>query len=149
MNNNENIELNYWGEGFQNIYTKPDPNKRTIKQKLAIVISFISVLAILPTTIFAITNFNPVNDQKLTARVTNFEPTQAVSEIPTPTTTPRVKDVVVKGIESNKVKVINNDSYWKISKRTCGTGKYYLSIKEKNDNKALYKDDFVIVDCSL
>ncbi len=148
MNNNENIELNYWGEGFQNIYTKPDPNKRTVKRKLAIVISFMSVLVILPTIIFTISNFTP-NNQKLASAVNIFVPTIAPTQAPTPTLTPRVKDVVVKGIESNRVKVINNDSYWKISKRTCGTGKYYLSIKEKNENKALYKGDLVTVDCSL
>ncbi|MBI4097614.1 MAG: hypothetical protein HY426_01090 [Candidatus Levybacteria bacterium] len=45
--------------------------------------------------------------------------------------------------------VINNDSYWKISKRHCGSGKYYLSIREQNDAKPLYKGDFVSVNCSL
>ena len=146
MNNSENFELNYWGEGFKNIYTKPNPNKRTLKQKLAIVISFIFVLAILPTTIFGITNLDLKTGEKITSAV-KVEPTTRPTQAPTPT--PKVKNVVVMGIESNRVKVLNNDSYWKITKRTCGTGKYYLSVKEQNEGKALYKDDFVIVDCSL
>lgn len=146
MNNSENFELNYWGEGFKNIYTKPDPNKRTTKQKLAIVISFISVLTILPMTIFGITNINSSSSEKITAAV-KTKPTATPTQAPTPT--PKVKKVVVMGIESNRVKVLNNDSYWKITKRTCGTGKYYLSVKEQNEGKALYENDFVIVDCSL
>ncbi len=145
MNNSENFELNYWGEGFRNIYTKPQEPKRSIKQKLTIVISFISVLAILPLTIFGITNLNSNNPEKVT-KVVKAELTTTPTQAPTPT---RTKNVVVMGIESNRVKVINNDSYWKITKRTCGTGKYYLSVKEQNEGKALYKGDFVTVDCSL
>lgn len=145
MNNSENFELNYWGEGFKNIYTKPDPNKRTLKQKLVIVISFISILAIFPITIFGITNLNSSSSEKITTAV-KTEPTTIPTQVLTPTP---IKNVVVMGIESNKVRVLNNDSYWKITKRTCGTGKYYLSVKEQNESKALYKDDFVIVDCSL
>lgn len=51
--------------------------------------------------------------------------------------------------KTSTIEVINNDSYWKISKRVCGTGKYYLSIRAQNDGKALYKGEHVIVDCSL
>ncbi len=145
MNNSENFEINYWGEGYRSIHTLPKNPKRSIKQKLTIVISFVSVLAILPLTIFGITNLNSNNTEKLT-KVVKIEPTTSPTQAPTPT---RVKDVVVMGIESNRVKVLNNDSYWKITKRTCGTGKYYLSVKEQNEGKALYKGDFVTVDCSL
>ena len=145
MNNSENFEINYWGEGYRSIHTLPQNPKRSAKQKLTIVISFVSVLAILPLTIFGITNLNSNSPEKLSAAV-KVEPTARPTQAPTPT---RVKNVVVKGIESNRVEVINNDSYWKISKRTCGTGKYYLSVKDQNGGKALYKDDFVTVDCSL
>ncbi len=145
MNNSENFEINYWGEGYRSIHTLPKNPKRSIKQKLTIVISFVSVLAILPLTIFGITNLNSNNPERIT-KVVKIEPTTSPTQAPTP---PRVKDVVVMGIESNRVKVLNNDSYWKITKRTCGTGKYYLSVKEQNEGKALYKGDFVTVDCSL
>lgn len=146
MNNSENFELNYWGEGFRSLHTLPPTPKRSLKQKLTIVISFISVLSILPITILAITSLNLDNSEKIIAKA-QVEPSNTPTQAPTPT--PKVKNVIVKGIESNRVEVVNNDSYWKISKRTCGTGKYYLSVKEQNDGKALYKGDFVTVDCSL
>ena len=47
------------------------------------------------------------------------------------------------------VKILKNDSYWKISKRVCGKGKYYLSISGLNENKPLYRGDSVLVSCSL
>lgn len=49
----------------------------------------------------------------------------------------------------NEALVQNNDSYWKISKRLCGTGKFYLSVKDQNNNKPLHKGDFVSVSCTL
>lgn len=146
MNNSENFELNYWGEGFRSLHTLPPTPKRSLKQKLTIVISFISVLSILPITILAITSLNLDNSEKIIAKA-QIGPSNTPTQAPTPT--PKVKNVIVKGIESNRVEVVNNDSYWKISKRMCGTGKYYLSVKEQNDGKALYKGDFVTVDCSL
>lgn len=145
MNKSENFEINYWGEGYKSIHTLPQKPKRSIKQKLTIIISFVSVLAILPLTIFGITNLNSNNPEKIT-KVVKVKPTTTPTQAPTPT---RVKNVAVMGIESNRVGVINNDSYWKISKRTCGTGKYYLSIQSQNNGRPLYKGDFVTVDCSL
>ncbi|KKR94700.1 MAG: hypothetical protein UU45_C0008G0100, partial [Candidatus Levybacteria bacterium GW2011_GWA2_41_15] len=47
------------------------------------------------------------------------------------------------------VKILKNDSYWKISKRVCGEGKYYLSISGLNENKPLYRGDSVLVSCNL
>lgn len=136
MSVNEDFQINYWGEDYKSIYLDPKKSGRTKKQKLAIVISFVAILAILPVSIFAISSLNSNQSDKIT-----FNPTQ----VPIP----KVKDVVVMGIESNKVRVINNDSYWKITKKTCGTGKYYLSVKDQNEGKPLHKDDFVTVDCSL
>lgn len=139
MKNTDNFEINYWGKDFQNIYTEEDYlPKRTLKQKLLIVFSFISVLAILPTTIFTITTFNQNNGEKISSAI----------EAPIPSPTKEV-EITPKITRPDTVEIINNDSYWKISKRACGTGKYYLSIQEQNEGKALYKGEFVKVDCSL
>lgn len=144
MSINEDFQINYWGEDYKSIYLDPKKPGRTKKRKLAIIISFVAILAILPVSIFAISNLSSNQSNKITSAAIT-EPTKKPTQAPIP----KVKDVVVMGIESNRVKVLNNDSYWKITKRTCGTGKYYLSVKEQNEGKALYKDDFVTVDCSL
>ncbi len=139
MKNTDNFEINYWGKDFQNIYTEEDYlPKRTFKQKLLIVVSFISVLAILPTTIFTITTINQNNGEKISSAIE--------APIPSPT---KDAEITPKIARPDAVEIINNDSYWKISKRACGTGKYYLSIQEQNEGKALYKGEFVKVDCSL
>lgn len=68
---------------------------------------------------------------------------------PSPSLTP-IKEPLEKGIQKTSGEtVLNNDSYWKISKRHCGTGKFYLSIRDQNGGKPLYKEDFVEVSCSL
>lgn len=137
--NNDNFEINYWGKDFQNIYTEDEYlPKRTFKQKLLIVTSFLSVLAILPATIFAISSFNQNEDEKISTAI----------EAPIPNSS-KDAEVTPKIAQPNTVEITNNDSYWKISKRACGTGKYYLSIQEQNKGKALYKGESVKVDCSL
>lgn len=140
MDSNENFEINYWGEDFKSIYLNPQTPKRTVKQKFLIVFLFVSVLAILPAAIFGISNLN-ANSSKISSAIkVQTEPTQA----PTPTPKPAIEVV-----ESNIVEVINNDSYWKISKRVCGTGKYYLSISSQNNGKALYQGERVKVYCNI
>ena len=142
MNQND-FEINYWGEDFKNIHFNPRTPKKTVKQKLLIVSSFIFILAIIPVVIFGITNLSSNNTQKISsATQIQKEPTQ--TPIPTPSAKPTFKIN-----KASKVEVINNDSYWKISKRQCGTGKYYLSIRNQNAAKALHKGDFVEVSCSL
>lgn len=49
-----------------------------------------------------------------------------------------------------EVIALNNDNFWKISKRTCGTGIYYLSIKENNgyQDRALQPGDTIVVYCT-
>lgn len=44
----------------------------------------------------------------------------------------------------------NGDNFWRISKRTCGTGIYYLSIKEQNgyNDRALQPGDTIVVYCT-
>lgn len=137
MNQADNFEIKYWGEEFNNLYQEPQKHRRSSRQKLVVVISFVAVLAILPIIIFGLSN---ISLNKLQIATT-------IQTKPEPTKTPPVKEK--EKPEQTEVTVINNDSYWKISKRYCGTGKYYLSIRDQNDAKPLYKDDVVKVNCSL
>src|SRR3989344_1701940 len=110
--NRGDFEINYWGEDFKNIHLNPRTTKRTVKQKLFIVSSFISILAIIPVVIFGITNLNSNSTQRISsAAQIQKEPTQ--TPIPTPNAKPTIKIN-----KASRVEVINNDSYWKISKRT-------------------------------
>ena len=138
MNQADNFEIKYWGEEFNNLHLDPQRHGRSIKQKLVIIFSFIAVLAVLPTLIFGISNLQSDNPKIVTTSQIEVEPSKA----------PQVKIAEQKPSQSEVV-VVNNDSYWKISKRVCGTGKYYLSIRDQNQGKALYKDDLVKVNCSL
>jgi len=49
-----------------------------------------------------------------------------------------------------KVVVLQNDNFWNISRRVCGTGRYYLSIQAANgyQNGGLQPGDTVVVTCS-
>ena len=137
MSGNENFEINYLGKNFNNIYHKPS-RQRSIKQKLAIVVSFISVLVFLPMIVFGLSKIS--NSPKIAANIeVKPQPTKAtpikVNKEPNQTETETI--------------VINNDSYWKISKRVCGTGKHYLLISSQNNGKALYQGERVKVDCSI
>ena len=46
--------------------------------------------------------------------------------------------------------VRNGDNFWKISKRVCGNGRYYLSIQATNGylNRSLQPGDIISVDCT-
>ncbi len=46
--------------------------------------------------------------------------------------------------------VRDGDNFWTISKRVCGDGRYYLSIKEANgyDNRTLQPGDIINVSCA-
>ena len=43
--------------------------------------------------------------------------------------------------------VVDGDSYWKISEKTCGTGKYFETIQQLNRNKDLQSNDSVQIVC--
>lgn len=138
MDRNENFEIKYWGGDYYPVQTNVE--KRSNKKKLLIVFCFISILAIIPTLIFGLSNLKLDQSEKVTvvkSEILEQKPQQKNSAIQQ--TEPEVK----------KTEVLNNDSYWKISKRYCGSGKYYLSILDQNNGKALYKGDFAIVNCVL
>lgn len=131
MNQADNFEIKYWAGSNEDLVAE-QKSKRSIKRKLSIVFSFISILAIIPVLVFGLSNLNFNQPEKVSV-------IQSPAQHPQPTPTPQIL----------LVEVINNDSYWKISKRHCGTGKYYLSIRDQNDGKPLYKGDSVRIDCSL
>ena len=151
MSGNENFEINYLGKNFNNIYHKPS-RQRSIKQKLAIVVSFISVLVFLPMIVFGLSKIS--NSPKIAANIeVKPQPTKAtpikVNKEPNQTETNKVTITEPQKTSVLDEEIINNDSYWKISKRVCGTGKYYLSIMSQNNGKALYQGERVKVDCSI
>lgn len=139
MSSNEDFQIKYWGENFQEHYNSLD-QKRSAGKKLLIVLSFIAILSVLPALVFGLSNLE-------------FTPKNEISSInqikPSVTPTPIKKSLEKAGQETSGETVLNNDSYWKISKRHCGTGRFYLSIRDQNAGKPLYRGDFVEVACSL
>ncbi len=139
MSYRDNFEIKYWGTDY---YSNLDPQKpkRSLRKKLFIVLGFIVVLAVLPAMVFGITNLRSHQSKKISS---------AAEIQPNPTPTPSKKPIELKTPEITGETVLNNDSYWIISKRHCGTGKYYLSIRDQNAGKPLYKGDFVKAICNL
>ena len=45
--------------------------------------------------------------------------------------------------------VAEGDNYWKISKKVCETGKYFLSISAQNNGMSLHRGDEISTNCSL
>ena len=145
MENPQEYQVNYWAGGENYDYQKPKP-KRSMKRKLAIVISFILVLAITPSLLYVLTNLELANGGRQISAV----PVQSQTSSQVKNNSPEVHKVIIEEPKTagNQATVINNDSYWKISKRVCGEGKYYLSIQAQNGGKALYEGDSVTVNCS-
>jgi len=137
-------EYSYWGNESTYVYKSPK-QERSLKRKLAIVFSFVFVLAITPSMIYALSNFNLKSSPKVS--VVN-PPAIITTEIPE---APEIYNVTIEEPKTlnNQAEVIINDSYWKISKRVCGSGKYYISIQSQNGGKALYKGDIVSASCVL
>lgn len=139
MENIGDFELKNLGEDYFYSFPTQEKPKRSTKKKLFIVFAFIVFLAITPAAIFGLTNINFNRAEKVSiARDPVFEN----------------KKIENQNTESPKpqlinVEVLNNDSYWKITKRICGSGKQYLSIRNQNNNKPLYKGDTVSVICLL
>ena len=128
----ENFNINYWGKDFS--YSGPQKRGSSTKKKLAIIFSFILLLVIFPSLIFSLANINLESKKEISSTAGIISPTQETIQ-DTSNQTP------------NEGTVIKNDSYWKISKRYCGVGTYYLTIQEKNDSKPLFVGDKVLIDC--
>jgi hypothetical protein len=128
--------IKYWGQDYS--YQSLQEEKRSTRRKLMIVFSFVSLLAIIPVLVFGLSEISADKGERITTVAKPETKVEEQRKLPTPT--PVVQNI---GYEM----VINNDSYWKISKRHCGTGIYYLSIKEQNGGKALFQGDTVVVTC--
>jgi|SRR3989344_7230358 len=139
MDQSDNFEIKYWSEDFNNLNLNPQKQKRSTGKKLLMVLLFTGILAVLPVLILGLGNFKSNTPKIATVSEVKTEPTKSSGK----------KSVEQKSTDESKVKVINNDSYWKISKRICGTGKYYLSIRDQNLGKALFLGDEVKVNCDL
>lgn len=144
MQNPDNFEIKYWAGG--NDFTlSSNKEKRSVRKRLFIVFSFVGVLAIIPMLIYGLSYLQERGEQKMTVtrNVENKIPEKSQEK----TTPPQTQSLENSGIILEEV--LNNDSYWKISKRVCGSGKFYLSIRDQNDGKALYKGDSLTVNCLL
>lgn len=149
MDKTTNNQINYWASIESYDYQSSKP-KRSIKRKLGIVLCFIGVLAITPSLIYALSNFNFDNPKEVSVlnSQTQTQPQKTTPEVHT-VTIEEPKEPKEPKKPANQAEIINNDSYWKISKRVCGTGKYYLSIQSQNGSKALHRGDTVTVSCVL
>lgn len=127
----EDFTINYWGKEFD--YTNPPRKHRKIKRNLLTIALFTMLLAITPALIF---NFNKL---ELLSKKQISTPTKIVS--------PNQGEKIASAQNPIQGTVIKNDSYWKISKRYCGTGEFYLTIQEKNNFQALYEGDSVTIIC--
>jgi hypothetical protein len=141
INKIDDFEIKYWA-GDNNFLEESQKPKRSIKRKLTIVFSFIFVLIATPSIIFALSNLQSNRSEKVSqAPIEAFENKKTVNQnTVNPTKTPEPEKPIY-------VEVINNDSYWKIAKRACGSGRYYLSIRNQNNGKALFRGDVVSVAC--
>lgn len=135
--NKDKFEIEYWGRDY--FYTFPqEKSTRSLRKKLFIVFSFVGTLALLPLAILTYSGIKSAQPEKVSV-VTKpqvFENKKTVNQN------------TVENPDIMTVEVLNNDSYWKISKRVCGTGKNYLSIREINNAKPLLKGDAVRVSCN-
>jgi hypothetical protein len=143
METNEKYQINYHGEVVNYNYHAKN-NKRSIKQKLFIVLSFIFVLAVTPSIIYSLTNFDFNNNREVSVLTSDVE-APVINE----NKEPEVYKVFIEEPKTaeNEVEIINNDSWWKISVRACGEGKYYLDLQEQNNAKALFEGNTVTVVC--
>jgi len=143
MSETDNYQ-NYWSGTETYKYESPKKPARSVKRKLAIVSVFLLILALTPSLIYALTNFDLDKGREVSVVVPQTTPAPINNA-------PEVHTVTIEEpkTQGNDAEVINNDSYWKISKRVCGDGKYYISIQTQNGSKALYKGDTVSASCVL
>jgi hypothetical protein len=139
MENIEDFHINYWGQEDLNYGSKPEKQRRSTKRKLGIVLAFIFVLAMLPLFTLGYGKLKDLSAKKVSEAVTPVILSPAPTASPKPTTTKvNNTDIILKG-----------DNYWRIAKRNCGSGKYYLSVQSANNGKPLQPGDTVIISCNL
>lgn len=140
MLSSNKFEIKYLGD--MGYVSTRKPAKRSVRRKLFIVLCFLGILTFLPIISLGLSNIKFQNQEKITqSDIPIFENKKTVNQNTTSDTN-----------STNSIKnetVINNDSYWKITKRACGNGQNYLSVRDQNSGKALYEGDKVTVNCSL
>lgn len=146
MSKIDDYQMKYWPT--ENIYLQNAPKKRSVKRKLGIIASFLFVLAVTPSIILSLSNFEASKAPEISV-LNNAVKTQGQAQKTKTVRESHKVTIEVPKTNSSEVVVINNDSYWKISKRACGSGQYYLSIQAQNNSKPLFKGDLVIANCSL
>ena len=137
----EDFEIKYWA-GDNNFSYETPKQGRSIKKRLFIVLSFLTTLALAPIIILSFSNLDINKPEKTNVVQVPVQKKQISENV-------NQKKEIEQELEPKKTEVINNDSYWKISKRVCGEGKYYLSVRDQNGGKALFEGDSVTVDCNL
>lgn len=145
MGSVDNHQVNYWAGGINYEYEPTKPG-RSIKKKLFIVFSFIFILAITPTIIYTLVNMDFSNSKQV-----SVVPSQVQTDAQQENSEPKVYKVTIEEPKKseNETTVLANDNYWKITKRVCGEGNNYLSVKEQNEGKALHEGDTVTINCNL
>ncbi|MBI2032754.1 MAG: hypothetical protein HYT09_03885 [Candidatus Levybacteria bacterium] len=141
MDTKSNFEIKNLGN-FEEILSKPERKKRGLFLKFFATTSFLVNLTLLfALIVIALGEFQS-------------SPNSLFSNANKP------KENVAKNTEVNKEEISTktskkegivekNDSYWKIAKRYCGSGRYYLSIQSINNFKALHKGDSVKISCNF
>ena len=137
MENIEDFHINYWGANELD-YNKPEKKGRSMKRKLGIVLAFLFILAMIPLFTVGYSKLKDFKVQKVSELITTPTPTVSPTSTPKPTEVKSNTDIILKG-----------DNYWRIAKRNCGSGKYYLAVQAANGGKPLQPGDTVIISCSL
>lgn len=132
MEKTEEFSISYWGKEFD--YTNPPKKHKKIKRNFMIFLLFAILTTLTPALIFNI------NKTGLFSKKTQISTSTKI-------VSPSRVEKIASAENPIQGTVIKNDSYWKISKRYCGTGEFYLSIQEMNNFKALYENDSVTVVC--
>lgn len=81
----------------------------------------------------------------------NKTSTNSATMTPSAMATPSAEKVKNLSYTSSYDRLIikNGDSYFRITKRFCGTGKLYKLVAEINGKKPLYQGDSIIISCSF
>lgn len=140
MDKVEDFHINYWGP--EELDYGRVRKQRSAGRKLFIVIAFILILGILPLLTLEYGYFRNSAAKKQVSQVIN-----PIS--PSPTKNPTVRPKTTPASNPNHDVIVKGDSYWKIAKRNCGSGKYYLTIQNLNKSKPLQAGDSVLINCSL
>lgn len=81
-----------------------------------------------------------------------FESIKTITNSPQPTFTKTEDKKISKPTKQPQQEIVReNDNFWKISERACGTGKYYLVIQQYNnyEERSLMVGDVIKIKCSF